>query len=138
MHRGSCACGQVRFAIAGALAAPDACHCRTCRKISGHFFVSTDVPRDRLTIEGDEHLRWYRSSDRVRRGFCGECGAALFWDPPARDWIGVAMGAFDGPTGTHIAVHVHAAEKSDYYAIGDDAPVHQTVPPRASAGDSAA
>ena len=123
MHRGSCLCRAVTLEVTGALPAPDACHCRQCRKQSGHFFVSTDVPRSALTVHGAEHVRWHASSPKVRRGFCSLCGSALFWDPPPeRDWIGVAMGAFDGPTETRIRIHVHVAEKGDYYEITDGVP----------------
>lgn len=130
-HFGACLCGRVTFTITGALHPPDACHCRACRKSSGHFFVSTDVPRDQLTIAGTANVTWYASSEKVRRGFCSTCGATLFWDRPASDWIGVAMGAFDGATGTRIAIHVHAAEKGDYYTLEGSTPVFATVPPRA-------
>ncbi len=122
MHHGSCLCGAVRFEVEGALPPPDACHCTQCRKHSGHVFVSTDVPRERVTIHGGEHVRWYRSSEKVRRGFCATCGSSLFWDPIHRDWIGIAMGAFDGPTETRIAIHVHVADKGDYYELADGIP----------------
>lgn len=121
-HRGSCLCGAVRFAVAGELPAPDACHCTLCRKASGHYFVSTDVPRSALTIDGAEHVTWYASSAHVRRGFCSICGSTLFWDPPGRDWTAVAMGAFDAPTNTRIAKHIFTADKGDYYVIGDALP----------------
>lgn len=121
-HRGSCLCGSVRLTVAGALPGPDACHCTMCRKHSGHVFASTDVPKSALHVEGAEHVRWYASSPKVRRGFCSTCGSSLFWDPVERDWIGVAMGAFDRPTGTALRVHIHVAEKGDYYEIGDDVP----------------
>lgn len=122
MHRGSCLCGVVRFTVEGDLPGPDACHCVQCRKSSGHVFVSTDVKRTALVVEGAEHVRWYPSSPKVRRGFCGTCGASLFWDPIGRDFVGVAMGAFDGPTGTRLHVHVFVSEKGDYYDITDDVP----------------
>ncbi len=122
MHRGSCLCGAVRFEVEGDLPGPDACHCTQCRKSSSHVFVSTDVKRSALRVDGAEHVRWYPSSPSVRRGFCGTCGASLFWDPLERDWIGVAMGAFDDPTGTRLRVHVFVSEKGDYYDITDDLP----------------
>lgn len=126
--RGSCLCGCVRFVVRGALPAPDACHCTQCRKHSGHYFVSADVKRSAIDIDGSEHLRWYHSTPEVRRGFCGRCGSSLFWDRPGRDWIGVAMGAFDTPTDTHIHVHIFVAEKGDYYEIGDGAPQFPRTP----------
>ena len=120
MHTGSCLCGAVRFEVAGDLKGPDACHCRACRKVSGHYFVSTDVPKSAVTVHGE--VRWFRSSEKVRRGFCPTCGSALFWDPIFRDWIGIAMGAFEAPTGTALAIHVFVGEKGDYYEITDGLP----------------
>lgn len=131
-HRGSCLCGAVRFTVAGDLPGPDACHCSQCRKQSGHFFASTDVPKSALAIEGEAQVTWFQSSEKVRRGFCAVCGSTLFWDPLFRDWIGVAMGAFDGATGTRLHVHIHTAAKGDYYLIADGVEQFETVPPPAS------
>jgi hypothetical protein len=125
MHRGSCLCGAVSFEIKGDLKAADACHCSQCRKQSGHFFASTNVARAALNLVGAENITWYQSSEKVRRGFCRTCGAFLFWDPPARDWIAIAMGAFDTTTSTHLEVHIHVAEKGDYYEIADGLPQKQ-------------
>ncbi|MCP3061383.1 GFA family protein [Myxococcus sp. K38C18041901] len=130
MQRGSCLCGAVRFTVEGELRAPDACHCTKCRKHSGHYFVSTDVPRSALTVEGEDQVRWFQSSEKVRRGFCSVCGSSLFWEPLQRDWIGIAMGAFDTPTQTRVALHIYMANKGDYYDIEEGTPRFDTVPPK--------
>ena len=133
MRNGSCLCGAVKFAVSVPLPPPDACHCSICRKVSGHFFVSTDIPRSALTIHGDDKITWFRSSEKARRGFCSVCGSSLFWDPIGKDWIGVAMGAFDLPTGTRLHVHIYVADKGDYYDIADGVPQYQTHPSRSAA-----
>lgn len=125
MAGGSCLCGAVSFEVEGELPPPDACHCSICRRQSGHVWASTDLPRERVTIRGGEHVTWYRSSEKVRRGFCSVCGSVLFFDPPARDWIAIAMGAFDKPTGTRLAKHIFTADKGDYYDIADGLPQHE-------------
>jgi hypothetical protein len=117
MPKGSCACGAITFDVTGELAAPDACHCTICRKQSGHFWVSTAVARSALALRGDDRITWYRSSEKIRRGFCATCGSFLFWDPIGRDRIGIAMGAFDAPTGTHLEHHIFTADKGDYYDL---------------------
>ncbi|MBY3190328.1 GFA family protein [Rhizobium laguerreae] len=117
MHKGSCLCGAVTFELEGDLRAPDACHCSKCRKQSGHFFASTDVPRRQIAIQGGESVTWFQSSEKVRRGLL-----SLFWDPPDHDWIAVAMGAFDGPTETKLKMHIYSADKGDYYDITDNLP----------------
>ena len=122
MHTGSCLCGAVKFQVEGELRPPDGCHCIQCRKTSGHYWASTDVPRKALKVEGEFNVAWYRSSEKVQRGFCSTCGASLFWDPIHKDFIGVAMGAFDSPTNTKLAIHIYVADKGDYYEITDGLP----------------
>ena len=122
---GSCSCGRVSFEVSGELGTIDACHCVQCRKQSGHYFASTNVPRTALAVSGADNLTWHQSSAKVRRGFCSTCGSALFWDPPAKDWIGVAMGAFDSPTQSRLALHIFVAEKGDYYDIADGLPQNE-------------
>jgi hypothetical protein len=125
MHTGSCLCGAVTFEVAAPLRGPDACHCTQCRRQSGHFWASTDVARSDLKIRGSGKITWFRSSEKVRRGFCSVCGSVLFWDPVRRDFVGVAMGAFDPPTGTRLAMHIFVAEKGDYYDIADELPQNE-------------
>jgi hypothetical protein len=125
MHKGSCLCGSVSFEVAGQLHAPDACHCTQCRKQSGHYWASTDVSRNNLTVNGSENISWFQSSEKVRRGFCSRCGSSLFWDPVMKDIIAIAMGAFDTPTGATLGIHIHVADKGDYYNISDGLPQNQ-------------
>src|SRR5205814_3296153 len=129
MHKGSCLCGAVSFQVGGDLPPPDACHCTQCRKWSGHFFTSSDVPRAAVTIHGEDKITWFRSSEKARRGLCSICGSSLFWDPIVKkDWIGIAMGAFERPTDTKLKMHIYVADKGDYYEIADGVPQYQQVP----------
>ena len=128
MYSGSCLCGSVTFEVEGELDKIDACHCEQCRRWTGHFLASADVARSALTLNGEEHVGWYDSSERVRRGFCSSCGSSLFFDPVDRekhDWIGVSMGAFDKPTDASITLHIFVAEKGDYYEIADGLPQNE-------------
>jgi hypothetical protein len=119
LKKGTCLCGRVSFTVTGSLPPADACHCVQCRKQSGHYFASTNVRRVDLVVTGQENVSWHQSSANVRRGFCSTCGSFLFWDPFTKDYIAVAMGAFDTPTATHLDKHIFVAEKGDYYEITD-------------------
>ncbi len=121
-HKGSCLCGKVTLTVSGTLPALSACHCIACRKQSGHYEASVDVPRSALTVSGAANVTWYQSSQKVRRGFCRHCGSTLFWDPVFQDWTAIAMGAFDTPTHTRIERHIFVSEKGDYYQINDGLP----------------
>lgn len=128
MRRGSCLCGAVSFEVSCELTPPDACHCSQCRKISGHYWASTDVPRGAVSIEGEQQVRWYQSSEKVRRGFCQSCGSPLFWDVEGRANLAISMGAFENPTGTRLAKHIFVPDKGDYYEIADGLPQHARSP----------
>jgi hypothetical protein len=125
MHKGSCQCGAIEFEVQGELSAPDACHCDQCRKSTGHYLVSTDVKKEDLKVRGEENISWYQSSEKVRRGFCLMCGSTLFFDAVFKDWIAVAMGAFDKPTNVTIEKHIFVSEKGDYYEITDGLPQNE-------------
>lgn len=123
-NKGSCLCGAVAFEVDGEIVSPDACHCVQCRKWTGHFYAGSDIKRSELKIEGRENIKWYQSSEKVRRGFCNQCGSTLFFDPldqQKHNWIGVAMGAFDSPVEKPISLHIFVAEKGKYYQINDEA-----------------
>ena len=125
IHKGSCLCQAVTFEVDGDLPAPSACHCTKCRKHTGHFEAGTDVPRSAVRINGSEKITWYHSSEKVRRGFCSTCGSSMFFDPIHRDWIGISMGVFDGPTNTKLVRHIFVANKDDYYDIVDGLPQNE-------------
>ena len=55
----------------------------------------------------------------MRRGFCARCGSALFWDNAGHDFISVAAGALDQPSGLRTRRHIFTADKADFYEIGD-------------------
>ncbi len=125
MLKGSCLCGAVSFSVVGELEhAPEACHCGQCRKHAGHFLAAVNVRRTSLKLEGVEFVTWFDSSEKVQRGFCSVCGSTLFWSPKMQGykWIAVAMGLFDGPTGTRLAKHTFVGDKGDYYDIADSVP----------------
>lgn len=122
LHEGACLCGAVRLRLDGAFGSVDACHCSQCRKWSGHVWASSDVERSDLTIAGEESLVWYQSSEKVRRGFCRNCGSSLLWDVVGRARIAVAMGVFETPTNAHLHMHIFTADKGDYYPLDDGVP----------------
>lgn len=73
-------------------------------------------------------LKWYHSSDKVRRGFCGQCGSSLLFDPLDQekyDWTAVALGAFDQPTTIKLDMHIFVSEKGDYYELNDGLPQNE-------------
>jgi hypothetical protein len=119
MKLGGCACGAVRFRTAGRMRPVVACHCSQCRRAFTNYGAFTAVERGGLTIENEAGLTWFDSSPGVRRGFCRACGSGLFWDQASNDFVSVAAGAFDQPSGLKQVRHIFVADKADFYEIGD-------------------
>jgi hypothetical protein len=77
-------------------------------------------------VSGDA-VRWVDSpaSDRkARRGFCGECGSSLFWEPRDGASISIAAGTLDPPTGLRTVGHWYVHQAGDYYEVPDDGLPH--------------
>lgn len=128
---GKCLCGAVSFEAVRDKDGVTACHCSQCRRWSGHHWASLNVSADSLVItKGEESLKWHRSSDYARRGFCRECGSALFWQADRledyKSRIAIGAGSLEAPTHAELALHIFVADKGDYYDIADGAPQKQT------------
>ena len=121
---GSCLCGAVRYEVTASLRDVVDCHCAMCRKTHGHIAAYTAAPKPVLQLSESRGLRWYQSSNIARRGFCSECGASLFWDPSGKDYIAIAAGTLDPPTGLKTVIQVHVASAGDYYTPSPDIPQH--------------
>jgi len=114
---GSCLCGEVAYEVTGPLRPVVNCHCLQCRKTTGHFMAATGAKLTNFTITEDKGLKWYRSSDTARRGFCGTCGATLFWQADGKDYVAITAGTVDGETGLHTEGHIFCESAGDYYEI---------------------
>lgn len=119
-HHGGCLCGAVRYGVVGDLRPVVNCHCGQCLRFHGHYAAYTGAPWTHVTISGENALRWYRSSQIARRGFCGICGSSLFWDRIDSGFLAIAAGTLDQPTGLKTVRHIFTADHADYYDITDD------------------
>lgn len=90
---GGCQCGAVRFSASLPLGRASLCHCRMRQKAFGSFFGPFVSAQSGLTWTRGAP-RYFQSSNRVKRGFCGDRGPPLTFEPD----IGppeLAIGAFD-------------------------------------------
>ena len=127
--KGRCICGGIEFSVAGPLRDIVYCHCKMCRRTSGHIVAATACAVSQLTISTADHLRWYQSSAQARRGFCDRCGANLFWQPVSGTHVSIMAGAIDDPTSLSGAMHIFVADRGDYYGLNDGLPQHQQDAP---------
>ena len=113
---GSCLCGGVSYEVEGSLRDVVVCHCRRCRRTHGHAAAYTACASQHLVLTAAGSLCWYEVDGRSR-GFCGGCGASLFWRARGHDTTSIAAGTLDAPTGLHTVAHIHVTDQGDYYAI---------------------
>jgi hypothetical protein len=127
---GGCLCGAVRYAVRGPLRDVVLCHCNHCRRTHGHVAAYAACRAADLDLVAGEELRWYEDGDR-ERGFCGRCGASLFWRAAGRDSVSVAAGTLDPPTGLRTVAQIFVDDRGDYYALSGEGERHGGALPRA-------
>ncbi|HEX7885767.1 MAG TPA: GFA family protein [Phenylobacterium sp.] len=94
----------MRFRVEGELGRASICHCRMCQKAFGSFYgpyVSVD-PGQLTWTRGERKL--FASSNLVNRGFCGDCGTQLTFEPA--NAFDIAIGAFDDPKDIKPAIQI--------------------------------
>lgn len=117
---GRCLCGAVRYRVNGPLRDVINCHCGQCRRAHGHVAAYTAARLEHLLVVQDNDLRWYHpqdSDDEALRGFCGVCGANLFWRMPHLQTVSIAAGTLDLPTGLRTLKEIYVQDPSDYYEV---------------------
>jgi hypothetical protein len=129
---GGCQCGAVRFRVDAEPGEASICHCRMCQKATGGFFgpyVTAD-PANLVWTRGARKL--FQSSNKVRRGFCGDCGTPLTFEYDGRT-VSLAIGAVDRPGDIEIAEQLASRERVADFAALEALPEHPEDEPKAAA-----
>jgi len=100
---GGCQCGAVRFAITGPLGRASICHCRMCQKAFGNAFAPLVTAKGLTWTRGAP--KHFRSSNKVQRGFCADCGTPLTYEPDGLS-PEVAICALDDPSAVPPVIQV--------------------------------
>ena len=121
--RGGCLCGAVRYMARGTPHHACHCHCTMCRKAAGAPMVTfASFPTGDFEIT-EGAVRWYRSSELARRGFCGDCGSALFFrSDAALGEIDIAVATLDDPERITPEAHIWATTRLSWLRLDDGLP----------------
>jgi len=117
--RVECLCGAVRLVLQSVGANVGACHCEMCLKWAGGPFLAVDCGTE-VTIEGEEHLGVFDSSQWAERGFCSRCGSSLFYRLKHNQQYMVAAGLLGDREGLTFASQVFVDKKPGYYAFANE------------------
>lgn len=115
---GSCLCGKIQFEVTLSDSKVHVCHCAWCRKWHGGPGMAAKFDVDVIT-NGEKNLKWYRSSEWFKRGFCAECGTHLFGKTDDGSYSGVHVGALDDESELELDAHIFIDKKPDYYEFAD-------------------
>ena len=109
MISGGCQCGAVRYSTDNVSKA-SICHCRMCQKAFGNFYAPLVTSNNLQWTRGEP--KYFQSSDKVARGFCGDCGTPLTYD-----WGGeveIAIATLDDPKQAPPVVQVNVTDKLEF------------------------
>jgi hypothetical protein len=120
---GACHCGRVRVHIPDDSPGVVACHCSDCQKLHGNFFAMVVSAKDAVRWEGESHVRWYRSSPAVERGFCAECGSRIAKRPIEGAKIMLSAGLFERTLPRTLQKNIWLEQKPDWYATPQAGPI---------------
>jgi len=113
----SCLCEGIKIKVRGKLRDVNNCHCSQCMKTHGNFASYTACLEDNITFINKKTLKWFKSSDIAKRGFCSTCGASVFYKRIKSENISIAAGMFEYPTKLKTYSNIFTKGKLDYYIL---------------------
>jgi len=120
---GSCLCGSVQFEVTEPFERIAACHCETCKKLSGGAgTVSGRVRTGAIRLlAGEDLVKSFQPSEGSMKTFCSECGSNLFgagW--PKSESTSVRLSALDEPYEGKIGSHIFIRSLAPWEVLPDD------------------
>lgn len=119
--KGGCHCGAVRYEVIGEPIDADFCHCRDCQRTTGApVGVWADFNAAQFRLLAGE-IKEYASSEKVRRGFCADCGCSLSYrriDYP--QYFTVSIASLDDPNAVTPNYHIHTDNQVNWMPINDE------------------
>lgn len=117
--KGKCLCGAVNIHAKAMSTNVGACHCNMCRKWTGGPFMAVDC-KDQVTIEGQENVSTFASSEWAERTFCSKCGTHLFYRLKETNQHIVAAGFFNKEDLLKFDHQIFIDEKPEYYSFQNE------------------
>ncbi len=116
---GSCLCGSVTVTATDVEPSIGACHCAMCRKWSSSPIQTIDCGSD-VQMTGEDCIGVFNSSDWAERGFCKNCGSALFYRVKGNNNHFMSAGLFGDLDGFVFDHEVFIDEKPDFYVFAGE------------------
>lgn len=117
IHKAQCMCGDVIIEAKGDPDYAEYCHCITCQKSSGSsFMVWVVFPKEQVKITKGE-LKFYNSSAKLKRGFCGNCGSNMAIKTDK--CFDLPIGVLEDPNDIKITKHIWVKRALKHVSLDD-------------------
>ena len=113
----SCLCGGIKIKVKGKLRHVNNCHCSQCMKTHGNYAAYTACLEENITFINKKTLKWFRSSNIAKRGFCSTCGSSIFYKRIKSENISISAGIFNNPTKLKTYSNIFTKGKLDFYKL---------------------
>lgn len=138
---GGCACGAVRYRIAGEPLRACYCHCSLCRRAAGAPVVAWAVVQRTIFSFTQGEPAEHASTARGRRTFCTACGTQLTFHyeggpEPGHPYeagaeeLDVSLASLDRPGAVAPSYHIYMDDALPWLRIVDDLPRHPGARPQ--------
>ena len=123
---GGCACGRVRYRLAGPPIIVHCCHCRDCQRQCGSgFAINALIETARIEVLSGETIRDPMPTESGRPHDihrCAQCHTALWSDYGGRPGLRfVRVGTLDDPTAITPDLHIYTRSKLPWVTLPDGA-----------------
>jgi hypothetical protein len=117
--KGSCLCGAVNIVAKTMSDKIGACHCNMCRKWGGSALMAVEAGTD-VSIQGEENITVFNSSEWAERGFCKKCGSNLFYRTKKDNKYFLSVGLLDNSAALIFDTQIFIDEKPEYYCFANE------------------
>ena len=113
---GQCLCGAVKITARFEGKQIEACHCTQCRAWGGGPYLASPMTDD-FSIEGEEYVARFPSSEWAERGFCKRCGSNLYYLYKPAGKRSFLAGLFKDLDDGQLREEIFVDQKPGYYAF---------------------
>jgi len=86
-------------------------------KTHGNFAAYTALKDLNVKFITKRTLKWFKSSKKVKRGFCKKCGASIFFKMNKSNIISISAGLFDKSLKLKTIRNIFTKNKLKYYSL---------------------
>lgn len=118
--KGHCLCGAVQITLQNPKPHVEICHCDMCRRWTGSYY--TAATGESFSIEGEDTIGTYQSSDWAERAFCKTCGSSLWYLFLPTGNRSFLAGLFSDADGLAIEKEIFVDERAAWSDLSGDHP----------------